>query len=209
MQDGLRKAVRLDARRAGELMREGLEELAVQEKKARVYEIPDNAPFPWLDRPNGAPVRNRRFLGFLVGGVGLGLAWHVSNRVDKVEEQLDEVKTSYISVSNTLVEVSNKLDTNINLVNGRIDEQEMKMKKNSDIVNSNFALLRDTMKRNTEAAMRDTNVKFSVMASYQMWYAQMQSVTHQMMQAAMHTKFMARGVYGKYLQGDRVVAPVV
>jgi hypothetical protein len=27
-----------------------------------------------------------------------------------------------------------------------------------------------------------------------MWYAQMQSVTHQMMQAAMHTKFMTRGV---------------
>lgn len=183
-----------DARRAGELMREGLEELGVQEKKARMYEIPDNAPFPWLDRPKGAPSRNRRFLGFLTGAAGLGLAWHVSNRVDKLENQLDELKTSFIAVSNTMVEVSNKLDTNINLVNGRIDEQEMKMKKNNDIVNSNFALLRDTMKRNTEVAMRDTNVKFSVMASYQMWYAQMQSVTHQMMQAAMHTKFMARGV---------------
>lgn len=183
-----------DARRAGELMREGLQELSVQERKARMYEIPDDAPFPWLDRPPGRPVRRKRFIGILTGSTALGLAWHVSNRVDSLEEQMDTLKNSYVSVSNKIVEVSNKLDANINLINGRIDEQEKNIQKNNEIVNSNFALLRDAMKRNTEAAMLDTNVKFSVMASYQMWYAQMQSITHQMMQAAMHTKFMARGV---------------
>lgn len=183
-----------DARRAGELMREGLEELAVQENKAKMYELPDNAPFPWLDNPHGGRSRRKRFLGILTGGAALGLAWHVSTRVDALQDQMDSLKNSYVSVTNTLVEVSNKLTTNIALVNGRIDEQEKHIQKNNEIVNNNFVMMRDAMMRNTEAALRDTNVKFSVMASYQMWYAQMQSVTHQMMQAAMHTKFMARGV---------------
>lgn len=79
-------------------------------------------------------------------------------------------------------------------MNGRIDEQEKKIQRNTEILNNNFAILRDAMMRNTEAVLRDTNTKFSVMASYQMWYGQMQSVTHQMMQGAMHVKFMARGV---------------
>ncbi|KAJ7983521.1 hypothetical protein DPEC_G00377190 [Dallia pectoralis] len=151
-----------DARRAGEMMREGLEELAVQERKLR-----------WV--------------------AALGLAWHVSNRVDVLQEQTDSLKNSYVSVANSLVEVSNKLNTNIALVNSRIDDQVKRIKKNNDIIDVNFAMMRDVMMRNTEAAMRDTNVKFAVMASYQMWYAQMQSVTHQMMQAAMYTKFMAKG----------------
>lgn len=107
---------------------------------------------------------------------------------------MDSLKNLYVSVSNRLVEVGNKLATNIALVNGRIDDQETKIQKNNEIVNSNFAMMKDAMMRNTEAALRNTNIKFSVMASYQMWYAQMQSVTHQMMQAAMQTKFMARGV---------------
>ena len=107
---------------------------------------------------------------------------------------MDQLKNSHVAVSNKLVEVSNKLDKNIALVNNRISEQEQKIQKNNDIVNRNFALLKDAMMRNTEIALRDTNMKFSVMASYQMWYVQMQSVTHQLMQAAMHTKFMARGV---------------
>ena len=183
-----------DAHRAGELMREGLEELAVQEKKARMYEIPDNAPFPWLSKPQGHNTRHKRFLGMVTGAAALGLAWHVSNRVSDLGEQMDSLKNSYVSVSNKLVEVSGKLNTNIALVSGRIDDQEKKIQKNNDIVNSNFVMLRDAMMRNTEASLRDTNIKFSVMASYQMWYAQMQSVTHQMTQAAMHIKFMTRGV---------------
>lgn len=104
---------------------------------------------------------------------------------------MDSLKNSYVSVFNRLVEVSNKLNNNIALVNGRIDDQDRNTQKNNDIVNSNFTMLKDAMIRNTEAALRDTNVKFSVMASYQMWYAQM---THQIMQVAMYTKFMARGV---------------
>ena len=187
-----------DARRAGELMREGLEELAVQEHKARMYELPDNAPFPWLDSPHGhergRSGRRKRFLGILMGGAALGLAWHVSTRVDALQDQMDSMKNSYVTVSNALVEVSNKLTTNIALVNARIGEHEKSIQKNNEIVNNNFAMMRDAMMRNTEAALRDTNVKFSVMASHQMWYTQMQSITHQMMQAAMHTKLMARGV---------------
>ena len=183
-----------DARRAGALMREGLEELAMQEKKARMYEIPDNAPFPWLNKPQDRNTRHKRFIGMVTGLAGLGLAWYVSDRVSTLEDQMDSLKNSYVSVSNKLVEVSSKLNTNIALVNGRIDDQEKKIQKNNDIVNSNFVMLRDAMMRNTEAGLRDTNIKFSVMASYQMWYAQMQSVTHQMTQAAMHTKFMTRGV---------------
>lgn len=191
-----------DARRAGELMREGLEQLALQEKKSMMYEVPDNAsPFLELEKARGGGdggggrgARRKRFLGIVMGGAALGLAWHVSRRVDALEEQMDSLKNSYVSVSNRMVEVSNKLNTNIALVNGRIDEQEEKIQKNNEIVNGNFAMLRDAMMRNTEAALRDTNVKFSVLTSYQMWYAQMQSVTHQMMQAAMYTKFMARGV---------------
>ncbi|KAK2812874.1 hypothetical protein Q5P01_000951 [Channa striata] len=183
-----------DARRAGDLMREGLQELATQELKASAYAIPDGAPFPGLYGPQGASGRRKRFLGAVLGGASLGLAIHVSRRVDALEAQMDATRNSYVSVAGQLVEVSNKLDANVALINGRIDEQERKMKKNTDIANKNFAMLRDAMKRNTEAALRDTNVKFSVMASYQMWYAQIQSVTHQMMQAAMHTKFMARGV---------------
>ena len=184
-----------DARRAGEFMREGLEELALQERKATMYELPDNAPFPWLDKPQGGRGRRKRFLfGLATGAAALGLAWHVSDRVDALEGQMDALRNSYVSVSNTLVEVSNKLDTNVALIDGRIDDQEKKLQKNTEIANDNFAMLRDAIMRNTEAALRDTNVKFSVMASYQMWYAQTQSVTHQMTQAAMHTKFMARGV---------------
>jgi len=185
-----------DARRAGDLMRDGLEELARQEKKAKMYELPDNAPFPWLDNPRrGLAKRQKRFVfGMGVGLAALGLAWRVSYKVDALEEQMDALKNSYVSVSSSLVEVSNKLDSNIALVNGRIDDQEKKLRKNNIIANNNFAMLRDTILRNTEAALRDTNVKFSVMSSYQMWYAQMQSVTHQMTQAAMYTKFMARGV---------------
>ncbi|KAK2825782.1 hypothetical protein Q5P01_019996 [Channa striata] len=177
-----------DARRAGERMREGLQELATQELKASAYAIPDGAPFPGLYGQQGASGRRKRFLGAVLGGASLGLAIHVSQRVDALEAQMDATRNSYVSVAGQLVEVSNKLDANVALINGRIDEQERKMK------NKNFAMLRDAMKRNTEAALRDTNVKFSVMASDQMWYAQIQSVTHQMMQAAMHTKFMARGV---------------
>ncbi|KAK2832712.1 hypothetical protein Q5P01_016601 [Channa striata] len=184
-----------DARRAGDLMREGLQELATQELKASRDAIPgDGAPFPGLYGPQGASGRRKRFLGAVLGGASLGLAIHVSRRVDALEAQMDATRNSYVSVAGQLVEVSNKLDANVALINGRIDEQERKMKKNTDIANKNFAMLRDAMKRNTEAALRDTNVKFSVMASYQMWYAQIQSVTHQMMPAAMHTKFMARGV---------------
>lgn len=185
-----------DARRAGELMREGLEELAVQERKARMYELPDSAPLPWLHRrvDGGRAGRHKRFIGVLTGTAALAYAWHLSGRIDNIESQMDEFKNSYVYVLNKSVEVSNKLNTNIALVNGRIDAQEEKIQKNNEIVNSNFAMMRDAMMRNTEAALRDTNAKFSVMASYQMWYAQMQSVTHQMTQAAMHTKFMARGV---------------
>ncbi|XP_078805966.1 uncharacterized protein LOC144993914 [Oryzias latipes] len=183
-----------DARRAGDLMREGLEELAAQERKASAYALPDNAPFPALDGPERRRTRHKRFLGSLLGGAALGLALHVSQRVDRLEVQMDSVKNAFTNVAGQLVEVSNRLDANVALIDGRIDEQERKMKRNTEIANKNFGLLRDAMKRNTEAALRDTNVKFSVMASYQMWYAQMQSVTHQMTQAAMHTKFMARGV---------------
>lgn len=188
-----------DARRAGELMREGLEQLALQEKKSKMYEVPANAhPFLKLEKTQresgGRRVRRKRFLGMVMGGAALGLALHISLRVDGLEEQMDSLKNSYVSVSNQMVEVSSKLHTNIALVNGRIDEQEEKIQKNNEIANGNFAMMRDTMMRNTEAALRDTNVKFSVLTSYQMWYAQMQSITHQMMQAAMYTKFMARGV---------------
>ncbi|TKS75726.1 hypothetical protein D9C73_010113 [Collichthys lucidus] len=187
-----------DARRAGELMREGLEALAVQEKKSKMYQLPDGMPSLELEKTaadgGGRGARCKRFLGTVMGAAALGLAWHVSRRVDALEEQMDLHKNSYVSVSNRMVEVSNKLNTNIALINSRIDEEEEKMQKNNEIINSNFAMMRDAMMRNTEAALRDTNVKFSVLTSYQMWYAQMQSITHQMMQAAMYTKFMARGV---------------
>lgn len=181
-----------DARRAGEIMREGLRELAVQETKAKMYAMPDNAPFPGLDKPQ--PHRRKRLVGILLGVGALSYGYYLSTRIDKLEAQMDALQNSYMEVSGQLVEVSKKLDTKISMVNGRIDEQERSMRKNTEMVNSNFALLRDAVMRNTEAAMRDTNVKFSVMAGYQMWYAQMQSITHQMMQAAMHVKFMARGV---------------
>ena len=183
-----------DARRAGQLMKEGLDELARQEQKARMYELPDSAlPLPWLENPIRGS-RRKRLTGLIAGAAALGLATWVSTRVDALEKQMDAMKNEFVKFGADIVEVSNKLDTNIAMVNGRIDKQEEKMKKNNEILNRNFAILRDTMVRNTEAAVLDTNIKFSVMASYQMWYAEMQSITHQMMQAAMHTKFMARGV---------------
>lgn len=184
-----------DARRAGDMMREGLRELAVQEKKAKVYELLDKAPLPWLnDETPQRRHRKKRFLGAIIGASALAYAYYLSTRIDKLETQMDMLQNSHIQITNQLVEVSRKLDSKITSVNGRIDEQERTMKRNTELINGNFALLRDAIMRNTEAAMRDTNVKFSVMASYQMWYAQMQSVTHQLMQAAMHVKFMARGV---------------
>ncbi|KAJ7983525.1 hypothetical protein DPEC_G00377230 [Dallia pectoralis] len=176
-----------------------------------MYELPDNAPLPWLDqRQQQGHTRHKRFISMFAGVAALGLAWHVSNRVDVLQEQTDSLKNSYVSVANSLVEVSNKLNTNIALVNSRIDDQVKRIKKNNNIIDVNFAMMRDVMMRNTEAAMRDTNVKFAVMASYQMWYAQMQSVTHQMMQAAMYTKFMAKGwktVCGRSRQSVRGAAP--
>lgn len=77
MQEGLRRLcdsaheIINDARRAGDLIRKGLEELAVQEKKARMYKIPDNAPFPLLDRPHGVRTRTERFVGVVTGGAAL------------------------------------------------------------------------------------------------------------------------------------------
>lgn len=160
-----------NALRAGEIMRDGTREISVQERKARMHEIPDNAPFPWLDQPQSRNIRKKRFLGIILGEAAMGLAYHVSCRVDALETQMDALKNSYTTVSNKLVEVSKKLDMKISMVNGRIDEQERSMRKSNAMVNSNFALLRDAILRNTEAALLDTNVKFSVMASYQMWYA--------------------------------------
>ncbi|KAM7372472.1 hypothetical protein PAMP_009636 [Pampus punctatissimus] len=61
-----------------------------------------------------------------------------------------------------MVEMRNKLNTNIALINSRIDEEEKKIQKNNDIINSNFAIMRDAMMRNTEAALRDTNIKFKL-----------------------------------------------
>lgn len=184
-----------DARRAGQLMEEGLDELALQERKARAYELPDSAPFPWLEKPSArSRGRGKRLAGLIVGTAALGLATWVSTRVDGLEKQMDSMKNEFVKYGKEMVEVSRKLDANIAMVNARIDQQEEKMKKNNEILNRNFAVLRDAMVRNTEMAVLDTNIKFSVMASYQMWYAEMQSVTHQMTQAAMHTKFMARGV---------------
>ena len=185
-----------DARRAGEFLRDALRELEQQEEKAKVYEIPDNAPLPWLDRPRSSisRSRNRRFLMFLSGVAGLGLAWHVSNRVAQLESQTDLLKNSYVAVSNKMIEVSNKLDKNIALVNNRISEQERKIQKNNDIVNRNFALLKDTVARNTEMASRDSNMKLSVMACWLMWYAETQSITHQLSQAAKYIGFLARGL---------------
>ncbi|KAK2829940.1 hypothetical protein Q5P01_017871 [Channa striata] len=68
---------------------------------------------------------------------------------DSARTFLCATRNSYVSVARQLVEVSNKLDANVALINGRIDEQERKMKKNTDIANKNFAMLRDAMKRNT------------------------------------------------------------
>lgn len=183
-----------DARRASEFVQQGLRELAMQERKARMYELPDSAPFPWLDRPPKPRGRKKRFVATGMATAALGLAWHTSNRVDKLEEQTDLLKNNYVKISQDMVEVSRKLDDNIALVNGRLDEQEIQMQRNTEKANKNFALLKETMMKNREALMRDINVKFSVTISYQMWYAQMQSVTHQMMQAAMQVRFMARGI---------------
>lgn len=184
-----------DARRAGNMMRDGLKELAVQEKKAKMYELLDKAPLPFLDvETQHRHQRKKRFIGAVLGGAALAYGYYLSTRIDKLESQMDMLHNAHTVISNRLVEVSVKLDASIANVNGRIDEQERNMRKNTEMINSNFILLRDAIMRNTETAMRDTNVKFSVMASYQMWYAQMQSITHQMMQAAMHVKFMARGI---------------
>ncbi|KAK7915593.1 hypothetical protein WMY93_011354 [Mugilogobius chulae] len=182
-----------DARRAGVLMREGLEELATQELKATMYQLPDDlAQFPGLNQERRA--RKKRFIGGLLGAAALATATYVAHKVHVIEKQMDLFQNTFVKVTNDMVEVSRKLDENIGLVNTRIDEQERKLQQNNEIISRNVQLLRDAILRNTEAATRDTNVKFSIMASYQMWYAQMQSITHQLTQAAMHTKFMARGV---------------
>ncbi|MEO1633154.1 MAG: hypothetical protein AAFU38_20500, partial [Bacteroidota bacterium] len=154
-----------DARRAGDMMREGLRELAMQELKASAYAAPDHAfstsPFG-EGRGKTGPRRRKRFAGIAIGSAALGLATHVSLRVDALEAQLDDTKTTLTRVGDRLVEVSNKLDRNIALLDGRIDEQEQKMKRNTEIANGNFAMLRDALKRNTELVLRDTNNKFSV-----------------------------------------------
>lgn len=181
-----------DARRAGEMMREGLAELAVQETKARMYELSDFAPLPSLNRESHR--RQKRFLGLVTGIAALVIATDLSHRVDAIEEQMDTTKNQLLTLSGQVVEVSKKMKANIAMVNSRIDRQEERIRRNNELVNDNFALMQEVMMKNADTAMRDTNTKFSVMASYQMWYAQMQSVTHQMMQAAMHTKFMARGI---------------
>lgn len=184
-----------DARRASEFVKEGLEELAAQEMKAMMYKLPENAEFSWMDdKPQKGPSRKKRFLGIISGVSGLAVAWHTSNRVDKLEEQMDLMKSNYMEVTGQLVEVNNRLDQNIALVNARMDDHEKQIKRNTDFVNKNFAVIKDSLNRNTEMLMRDINTKFSVTTSYQMWYAQMQSVTHQMMQAAMQVRFTARGV---------------
>lgn len=187
-----------DARRASQFVKEGLEELAAQEMKAMMYKLPEDADFDWMtaDKPKGSgrTGRKKRFLGIISGVGGLAVAWHTSNRVDKLEEQMDLMKNNYVQVTNQLVEVSSRLDENIALVNTRMDDHEKQMKRNADFVNRNFAVIKDSLNRNTEMLMRDINTKFSVMTSYQMWYAQMQSVTHQMTQASMQVRFIARGV---------------
>lgn len=184
-----------DARRASAFVKEGLEELAAQENKAMMYKLPEDAEFPWMDdKPQKRPGRKKRFLGLIAGVGGLAVAWHTSNRVDKLEEQVDLMKSNYLKVVDQMVEVNSRLDENIALVNTRMDDHEKQMKRNADFVNRNFAVIKDSMNRNTEMLMRDINTKFSVTTSYQMWYAQMQSVTHQMTQAAMQVRFIARGV---------------
>lgn len=169
-----------DARRASEFVKEGLEELAAQEMKAMMYKLPEDAEFSWMsDKPKGPgrPGRKKRFLGIITGVGGLAVAWHTSNRVDKLEEQMDLMKSNYLQVTDQLVEVNSRLDENIALVNTRMDDHEKQMKRNADFVNRNFAVIKDSLNRNTEMLMRDINTKFSVTTSYQMWYAQMQSVT--------------------------------
>ena len=188
----------LDAARiAGGMVQEGLEELSVQEQKAKKhYSVDDNAPLPALERP---VARKKRLLG--VGGAitaaaAMALAVHVSARVDALEKQLDLTKNALIAVSRMQVEISNKLEKNIVLMDNRMNEQEARINKNYDISNRNFAMLRDALVQNAETALRDTNERFSVSTSFQLWYAQTQSITHQMSLAAMRVKFMALGVAG-------------
>ncbi|KAK7878274.1 hypothetical protein WMY93_031093 [Mugilogobius chulae] len=182
-----------DARRAGEMLSQGLQELAVQERKAAMYKLQDVAPLPGLDRGPRLS-HSRRAKRWVFSMAALGVAVFVSGRVNALEEQMDYFKRSMVSVQGQMVEVSKKLNDNIALVDARIDEQEKQLRKNAETANSNFALLKDAIRRNAEAAMLDTNTKFSVAISYQMWYAQMQSVTHQLTQAAMQIKFLSKGI---------------
>ncbi|KAL4009149.1 hypothetical protein ACER0C_003001 [Sarotherodon galilaeus] len=65
-----------DARRASEFVKQGLQELAMQERKVRMYELPDSAPFPWLDKPPKPHGRKKRFVAVGMATAASGLPWH-------------------------------------------------------------------------------------------------------------------------------------
>lgn len=179
-----------DARRSGLNMRAAFEQLNIEERKAKVYEMPNEV----MKKVK----RHKRFVEtiILAGAVAVSMAMSVtalviaeqtSRRLDLVDQRAQENTNQIMNIGGQLINVTGKLDKNIELTNNRISEMQTDMNKRFTVINSNF----DRLTKEFRALASSTSAGFSQMYGYQSWLSQVSSITNQLTQGAMQITYKA------------------
>lgn len=197
-------AIISDVRRSNDLLINAFQDLELEHKKAKIYEIGSGGITD--DKFVGAVAIGMAGVAIATSVTALGIAIDTATKVDKLQEQLDTTREITKEIGQSIYTISSKLDKNTQMVNARMTDMQASINKQFESIEKNFNQLANDIKD----IAADVNQKFKVTVGYQSWYQQMISLTNQLTQGAIQLSYkagMIRNCFKSLMDGTMAGCP--
>ncbi|WP_147187553.1 hypothetical protein, partial [Salmonella enterica] len=129
-------AIISDVRRSNDLLINAFQDLELEHKKAKIYEIGSGGITD--DKFVGAVAIGMAGVAIATSVTALGIAIDTATKVDKLQEQLDTTREITKEIGQSIYTISSKLDKNTQMVNARMTDMQASINKQFESIEKNF-----------------------------------------------------------------------
>ncbi|AVP72221.1 membrane Allo46; type 1 membrane protein [Silurid herpesvirus 1] len=177
-----------DFERSNELLKASIRDFELEHEKMKMFAIaPGGTDTTVATQKFGLSIAAITMSGVALAAASTALvvATLAASKIDALQSQLDITSEVIEKLGNSVAIISARLDRNIQAVNGRIDDLQKQLNKQFEIIEKNMKQISAVV----EAFADSTKKKMREIITYQQWYQQIISLTHQVTQGAIQVGY--------------------